>query len=117
MIINESDPRVKRSRQLIKDAFIKLLMDRDFDSITVKDITELVTINRATFYAHFVDKYMLLEVLFLELFDQTLAERKIDDRSFRTETLENLIMAMCDFFKLIKKECKKITSSVMALME
>jgi AcrR family transcriptional regulator len=88
-----------------------------FDSITVKDITELATINRATFYAHFVDKYMLLEVLFLEVFDQTLAERKIDDRSFRTETLENIILAMCDFFKLIKKECKKISSSVMSLME
>lgn len=117
MIANKNDPRVIRSKQLIKDALIKLMMDRDFESITVKDITELATINRATFYAHYVDKYMLLEVLFLEFFDQTLARNKIDGSSFSIETLEKLIMAVCDYFMIIKNACRKISSSVMSLME
>ncbi|MDQ0195320.1 TetR family transcriptional regulator [Paenibacillus wynnii] len=117
MIINENDPRVKRSKQLIKDAFTKLMMERDFESITVKDITELATINRATFYAHYEDKYQLLETLFLELFNQTLAERNIEHNPFNLETLEKLILALCDYFKRIKMGCKKITSSVMSLME
>jgi len=117
MIVNDNDPRVKRSRQLIKDAFTQLILESDFESITVKDITERATINRATFYAHYEDKYILLEKLFLDFFDQTLAARNIGDSSFSEETLEKLIMATCDFFSLIKKGCKKVSSSVMSLME
>ncbi|WP_046233996.1 TetR family transcriptional regulator [Paenibacillus algorifonticola] len=52
-----------------------MAVERDFESITVKDITEIATMNRATFYAHYEDKYMLLEVLFLEFFDQTLVRK------------------------------------------
>ncbi|WP_379134244.1 TetR/AcrR family transcriptional regulator [Paenibacillus sp. sgz500958] len=117
MIVNELDPRVIRSKQLIKDAFTQLIMERDFDSITVKDITERATINRATFYAHYEDKYILLETLFVELFDQILAGQNIDTSAFQPETLEKLIIAACEFLIQVKKGCKKISSSVMSLME
>ncbi|ASA23016.1 TetR/AcrR family transcriptional regulator [Paenibacillus donghaensis] len=117
MIANTEDPRVKRSRQLIKDAFMALIMERDFESITVKDIAERATMNRATFYAHYVDKYMLLEVMFLELFEQQLAVQKMDHSTFNTDTLERLIMAVCNFFTSVKIGCHKISSSVMSLME
>jgi AcrR family transcriptional regulator len=57
---NENDPRVKRTRQLLLQAFISLLEERHtIHSIRVADITERATINRATFYAHFEDKYAL----------------------------------------------------------
>ncbi len=58
--INESDPRVKRTRKLLQAALIELLAEKSFEAITVHDIAERSTINRATFYAHFVDKYALL---------------------------------------------------------
>ncbi|PIH56984.1 TetR/AcrR family transcriptional regulator [Paenibacillus sp. LK1] len=58
---NPNDPRVIRTRQLIQDAFFYHLNKKDFSAITVQDITQKATINRATFYAHFADKYELLE--------------------------------------------------------
>ncbi|ALP38418.1 hypothetical protein ASL14_21815 [Paenibacillus sp. IHB B 3084] len=58
---NKDDPRVKKTRQLLKDAFISLVQEKDFEFITIRDITEKATVNRATFYAHFTDKYEILE--------------------------------------------------------
>ncbi len=45
----------------IKQAFISLLEEKNFNAITVRDITTRAQINRGTFYLHFLDKYDLLE--------------------------------------------------------
>ena len=50
------DPRVKRTRGLILQAFGEILAEKGFHSLSVQDITEKAGINRATFYAHFEDK-------------------------------------------------------------
>jgi AcrR family transcriptional regulator len=60
------DPRVTRTRQLIRDALISLLAEKSFESISVQDIAERATVNRATFYAHFPDKFALLDALIRE---------------------------------------------------
>ena len=57
--MNEADPRVRRTRKLLQDALVELLAEKSFEAITVQDIATRSTINRATFYAHFVDKYDL----------------------------------------------------------
>lgn len=61
MPVNPNDPRVKRTRQLLMQAFMELLKEKkDISSISVQDIAERATLNRATFYAHFEDKYAFL---------------------------------------------------------
>ena len=67
-IINENDPRVMRTRHLLLDAFVVLVKKKDFMSISVKDITEYAQVNRATFYAHFQDKYDILEYMVIDTF-------------------------------------------------
>lgn len=59
----KTDPRVKRTRELIERAFMELLTERGFEAIRVQDIAERATINRATFYTHFEDKYALLDTV------------------------------------------------------
>jgi AcrR family transcriptional regulator len=61
-----ADPRVTRTRKLIRDSLISLLAEKSFESISVQDIAERATINRATFYAHFTDKFALLDALIRE---------------------------------------------------
>lgn len=51
-----TDPRVRRTRKLLQDAFRELVHEKRFSAITVQDITERATVNRATFYAHYKDK-------------------------------------------------------------
>lgn len=55
------DRRVQKSRQAIREAFVALMKEKDFDHITVQDITERANVSRKTFYLHFLDKYDLLD--------------------------------------------------------
>lgn len=57
---NLEDRRVRRTRKLIKDSFLDLLEDKDFEHITVTDIIEKADYNRATFYRHYRDKEELV---------------------------------------------------------
>jgi AcrR family transcriptional regulator len=54
------DPRVKRTRRLLREALVKLIPQKGYNTITVGDITEQATLNRATFYLHYRDKNDLL---------------------------------------------------------
>ena len=60
---SREDPRITRTRKLIRDALETIIDQKPFSEISVQDIAERATINRATFYAHFNDKYALLEDL------------------------------------------------------
>ncbi|MCA0757727.1 TetR family transcriptional regulator C-terminal domain-containing protein [Paenibacillus sp. N4] len=50
-----TDPRILRTRQLLKDAFIDLLQEMEIEKISVNRISERATINRVTFYLHYRD--------------------------------------------------------------
>ncbi|MBD7912166.1 MULTISPECIES: TetR/AcrR family transcriptional regulator [Clostridium] len=50
-----------KTKNLLKNALVKLISKKDFEKITVKDLTDELDINRGTFYLHFKDKYDLLE--------------------------------------------------------
>jgi AcrR family transcriptional regulator len=56
-----TDPRILRTRQLLKDAFIDLLQEMDIEKISVNRIAERATINRVTFYLHYKDIPDMLE--------------------------------------------------------
>lgn len=56
------DTRKTRSRQAILDAFLALLLERDYSKITVADILTRSGVGRATFYAQFKGKDDLLAV-------------------------------------------------------
>lgn len=59
---NKEDKRISRSKKDIKDAFIELLkIYEDINKVTVTEITNRANYNRATFYAHFENKEVLLE--------------------------------------------------------
>ena len=58
-----TDPRIRRTRQLLQQALLELLQKKRFEEISVQDISAVSTINRATFYAHYTDKFALLESL------------------------------------------------------
>lgn len=59
----KTDRRIAKSRKAIHQAFLEMLLERGFDAITVKDITEKADISRKTFYLHYVDKYDLLNTI------------------------------------------------------
>jgi AcrR family transcriptional regulator len=71
------DPRIRRTRQSLQHALEKLLSEKDFDEISVQDVAGAATLNRATFYDHYPDKFALLECVVATRFRQLLEERNI----------------------------------------
>jgi AcrR family transcriptional regulator len=48
-ISTSSDPRVKRTRQLLLQAFRELMEEKGFSAMSTQDITARATVNRGTF--------------------------------------------------------------------
>src|SRR3954471_10628554 len=101
-----TDPRTKRTRQLILQAFTDLLAEKSFEAITVQDIAVRATVNRATFYAHFVDKYALVDGMIREGFTQTLQQRTASPARSIEEHLQRLMLAVCDYWTALHSHCK-----------
>ena len=111
------DPRVKRTRKLIVDAFVSLQADKSFDDITIGDITARATVNRATFYAHFADKYALLDDLIREGFGHTLQERLGSRIDTTPEHLRQLLLAVTDHLSSIETRCRRSFQMFESLVE
>src|SRR5690242_13310 len=54
------DRRIQRTRQLLLDSLIQLILEKGYESITVQDIIDRANVGRSTFYSHFQDKEDLL---------------------------------------------------------
>lgn len=54
------DRRKQRTRQLLRDSLIALILEKGYDAVTVQDITDRANLGRATFYLHYKDKDELL---------------------------------------------------------
>ncbi len=100
-----SDPRVKRTRRLIQDAFLELLQEKGFAAISIQEITERATVNRGTFYAHFADKNALIEAIIREQFQQAVASMLPPTARWSRRSLGLLIQAEADFFQEMHSHC------------
>lgn len=113
---NQEDPRVLRTRQLIREAFRDLLRCKGFDAITIKDIAQRATINRATFYAHYEDKYALLEKITEQAFQEMIPEQVVKAQEFTDEICTELILLthnyIVDFYQVCRMDSKSIDTLV-----
>ena len=101
------DPRIRRTRQMLFKAFQDLLTEKTFQLITVQDIAERSTLNRATFYDHFTDKFALLEAMMGERFEALIAARIAGNEGTCEASLRQLILAACDFLAEVSSGCQK----------
>ncbi|UUZ82828.1 TetR/AcrR family transcriptional regulator [Paenibacillus sp. P26] len=61
MANNRTDPRVVRTRKMLRDALMELIREKGLEGITVRELTEKAGLYRGTFYLHYRDIYDLLE--------------------------------------------------------
>lgn len=65
-----TDLRVVKTRELIRRAFLELIVEKGYEAITIQDIAERSMTNRNTFYLHYTDKKDLLEIVTDEVLDE-----------------------------------------------
>lgn len=116
--VNANDPRVKRTRQLLLQAFMALLEEKqNIHSISVQDITEQAGVNRATFYAHFDDKYALLESWMRAKFQRALEGQLPSSSALQMDTLHALILVVFDFLATFRHYMKPADKQFEPLFE
>jgi AcrR family transcriptional regulator len=111
------DPRVKRTRKLLEQAFMELMTEKGFQSITIQDVTERATVNRATFYAHFEDKFDLLDSYIREQFEEWLAQKAPISAEFDLEHLRQLVASVFEFLSQIHNKCSTADKQVEPMFE
>lgn len=99
------DPRVKRTRRMLQEALNELLAEKKFTEITVQDIAARAEVNRATFYAHFVDKYDLINSIIRENFQAALNKHLPDTPEFTSRNLHRLIDAVYTYLSDFPGRC------------
>src|SRR5580700_10727219 len=93
------DPRIRRTRDLLQQALDKLLETKEFEKISVHDITEAATVNRATFYDHYADKFALLECTVGSRFHDLLTDRRVQFDGTCASALKAIVVAVCDYLR------------------
>ena len=101
------DPRQKRTRRLLQDALRKLLQEKPFEEILVQDIADVASVNRATFYDHYTDKFTLFEAMVAGDFRELLTERNIRFDGTCASAIEAIVFAVCDYLKEIHRNEKQ----------
>jgi AcrR family transcriptional regulator len=95
------DPRIRRTRKLLQGALSTLMQTKSFDEISVQDITDAATVNRATFYDHYTDKFALLDAMVTAGFHEFLDERQVRYDGGRPAAVGGIVLAACDFLAQI----------------
>src|SRR3954469_23951916 len=60
VVETQQDRRVRRTRRLLREALLALVLEKGYEAVTVQDVLDRADVGRATFYAHFRDKDDLL---------------------------------------------------------
>lgn len=99
------DRRVIKTKRAIKNAFARLLAEKDINDITISDIADLADINRKTFYNYYAGVYEIVDEIendIADAFDRVLTESDFKD-NLKTplqafEKLTAIINTDLDFF-------------------
>lgn len=105
MGIKVKNIRKTPTRNLIVQAFFELMNEKSFENITIQNITERAQINRATFYAHFQDKFELLDEIVGDSAMKLIEKHTQGVYEFNKEQIENLFYAVYEYLQQIKAKC------------
>ena len=91
-----TDPRILRSRRMLMEALARLLIKKEFEDISVQEIADEATLNRATFYLHYPDKNALLQAMTDARFRDLIERRGISFTDCHG-ALRAIALGVCDY--------------------
>ena len=94
----KNDRRSRRTRQLLGNALVELMLEKNFESITVQDILDRADIGRSTFYAHFTDK----ESLLISQIENVIHE--LEQHTAQASGAESMLLPSLELFRHVKDQ-------------
>lgn len=79
-----NDRRVLRTRKLLRESILALVLEKGYDDISIQDITDRANLGRATFYLHYREKDDLLADLIRQFMEEFIASgpQNSSDKSY-----------------------------------
>jgi len=94
MSLMKTDARIRYTKMVIKDSFVKLLKNEPINKITVKEVCAIAEINRATFYKHYYDCFDLLKQIEDEMIEELLRFVKETRHKNITDVFNKILSTM-----------------------
>lgn len=88
----KQDLRVRHTKQLLKDALLKILQDKSIDKVTVTELCKEAHINRNTFYSHYRSPGDLLKEVEKNFADKLMSEVS---EPFQNNNYETMLKKIC----------------------
>lgn len=104
------DRRVRRTKRLLEQGLVQLLEKKPIRSITVRELTNLIDINRGTFYLYYQDIYDMVEKLEEEYISRLIGmldEHQEEELSVRVREVSQELFT---FIEENKRLCKVLLS-------
>lgn len=105
MSVNQNDLRVIKTKRGLREAFIRLLLQKGYDAISIQDIATEAQAARVTFYRHYKDKEELL-VDCMNVIYEELSERV---KKLSMEDIQKGYSPLLVFYEHIQEEEKLYT--------
>lgn len=105
------DRRVRKTKKQLRQGLTQLLQTKNINEISVRELSDLVDINRGTFYLHYRDIYDLLDQIEQDMFDQfyqTITRHSAQE--FQTQPRAVFLDIFC-FISEHEDMCKVLLSS------
>ena len=95
------DLRTERTKRSIANAYLELRKHKTIEKITVKELSEVAFINKATFYTHYSDIYDLADQLENDFMDSMIndlphPESILTDPALATRELADMLISKSD---------------------
>ncbi|MBB6732446.1 TetR/AcrR family transcriptional regulator [Cohnella zeiphila] len=107
---NNADRRSRRSRRLLEQSFVELMREKGFTAMTIRDITDRADVHRGTFYAHYPDKFALLEQSIRGKFRRLLERELPPDAGWEPEHLRVLIRTVLEHVRSLYGRCSPVAA-------
>lgn len=97
----KEDRRIRYTKQVIKETFLKMLERNNFSKITVTELCRMAEINRGTFYLHYYDMNDVLDDVFNDMLSDT------------SSVMDHVLSRKCDSPSCSYPFCDKVHSNDM----
>ena len=120
------DRRVRRTKKSLEDALIALTLEKEYDEITIQEITERADVGYRTFFRHYSDKDELLK----DVLGTTMMELRelmtppspeiLVDPNFKAAVFKEGVILFrhvqehCDLYRVLLRSERTFIESVMA---
>lgn len=96
----QEDQRVRITKKIIKESFLKLVLEKPIYKISIRELCDQAQISRGTFYLHYEDIYQLQDeiedTLMKELVERVHTLKEKDYEHYENSVMTVIFQCLCD---------------------